>query len=476
MNETTSIETTSAGSLVEGRGLRLASGKVRPHPSVRASPGAYLAALFTFTFASLLFLHGMYDLAALFSFSLGWVVIPLLAFTDRIKFDGRVIKRIGPVRFLLRLLRAKPYELAVEDVERIETYALRTLKHSGRVRYRYRSEVTGKGISFVFASGGDSYREMVQSLFRRVADDKLDARSRELRDHLTDPKTLRDTLGLLHLAPSNILEEAATDLRHRATRNLKRQTLFNEEELTAIELERGRLLRRAANQLRAAGRLREAAEAFRRALLVSPRDGWLIYEFARFLRSQASSLSDARLLNRARAALRLAARRACDDAVLLSRIGESHFELGDAESASRNFRRALKLNPQIFRAECGLAESALLNGKLAHVVHHYESATRIARDAALARYAQREADYYLRLNSDEDYLAVELRRIGWLHHIQRARRIAVRLTIAAFLLALLGGTVDEDLSKIGWALASSSIIAWMSVRLASRFFTQRREW
>src|SRR5205823_1408184 len=69
---------------------------------------------------------------------------------------------------------------------------------------------------------------------------------------------------------------------------------------TAFDVERGRLLRLAANELRAAGRLREAAEAFRRALIVIPRDGWLLYEFSRFLRSQAGASRDARLMRRSR--------------------------------------------------------------------------------------------------------------------------------------------------------------------------------
>ncbi len=44
------------------------------------------------------------------------------------------------------------------------------------------------------------------------------------------------------------------------------------------------------------GRLREAGEAFRRALNVRPHGAWLIYDFARLLRSQASAQADARLL------------------------------------------------------------------------------------------------------------------------------------------------------------------------------------
>jgi tetratricopeptide (TPR) repeat protein len=227
--------------------------------------------------------------------------------------------------------------------------------------------------------------------------------------------------------------------------------------------------------LRAAGRLREAAEAFRRAFLVIPHDGWLVYEFARFLRSQAGAARDARLLQRSRACLRLALRRADGDAALLSRIGESFYEYGELEQAVRAFTGALDVNPRAFRAEMGLAEVALRNGKLAHVIHRYGAAARVAPDESLARRARREADYYGLLNSDDDYLAAELRRIGWLQQLQRARRLAARMTLASLLLALLGPSFDESIESVGWSLASSSLVAWLLVALASRYLAARRK-
>jgi tetratricopeptide (TPR) repeat protein len=317
---------------------------------------------------------------------------------------------------------------------------------------------------------------MVRTLFPLVPDDRLDARSTELRDYLTDQKSLRSTLSLLRLASSDVLEEATADLQPGARKSVRHQrTIAAGDAPSSVDLERGRLLRRAANELRAAGRLREAAEAFRRALLVMPRDGWLIYEFARFLRSQASAVGDARLLSRARAGLRLAALRTGNEARLLARIGESFFDHGDLQQATRSYRRALELDPRSFRSEIGLAEVALRNGKLAHVIHHYSAAARIAPDGALARFARREADYYTRLNDDDDYLAAELRRIGWLQNALHARRIAARVTFASVLLALVGASVDETISSIGWALGTSSILIWIGLALANRFLTQRRK-
>ena len=155
---------------------------------------------------------------------------------------------------------------------------------------------------------------------------------------------------------------------------------------------------------------------------VTPRGAWLIYDFARLLRSQASAQADARLLLRARAALRLASIRADDDLVLLPLIGESFLECGDARLARQTLQKAVDLDNGNFKARLGLADLALREGKLAHVIHHYQEAARVTSEHALARYAMREGDYYMLLNNDDDYLATELRRINWLQHVTRVRR------------------------------------------------------
>ena len=441
--------------------------------SVRVSPGGYLAASCIFTFAALLLLRAQYDLTVIIAIALAWIVMPLLAFTDRISFDGHTLSRRGLIPLFLKLIRGHDLNLTVDNIERVETSAVRTIRHKGRVRYRYRSEVSGKGGSFVFASGGNSYRRMVRTLFPLLGYDKVDARSSELRDYLTDSHTLRLNLELLRIAPPEVLEGATGDLEQTSKKNV-RQRRATTATPSVIDVERGRLLRVAANELRASGRLREAAEAFRRALLVIPRDGWLMYEFARYLRSQGGATHDARLLVRARACLRLAARRAGADAALLSRIGESFLEYGELTWAARSFRQALEASPLSFRAEIGLAEIALRSGKLAHVVHHYDAASRIAPDEALARLARRESDYYSRLNNDDDYLAAELRRINRIQYLQRARRLAARMIISSILLALVGPSFDDAIEDIGWALASSSLIAWLGVALIYHYLSPRR--
>ena len=127
-----------------------------------------------------------------------------------------------------------------------------------------------------------------------------------------------------------------------------------------------------------------------------------------------------------------------------------------------------------YRAQLGLAEVALAQGKLAHVIHHYNDAVRIAVDKPSARLARRESEYYSRLNNDEDYLAAEVRRMNWLETAGRIQRLTARASFAALLVALVGSSLDQFVGGIGWAIASSSIIAWSGSLVVRRLLSTRR--
>ena len=439
--------------------------------TVRVSPGPYLALASVLTFCSALLLRSDRDAWALLLIGLTWLAVPLLAFFDRFAFDGNSLRRQGPLSSLLRLFRIYPKHLDVADFETVETSAVRTLRRGGSVRYRYRTEINGKGRRFVLASGGRNYRRMVRELFPLIHEDKLDNRSRDLRDYLNEPASLNRKTRLSQLAPEEVLDRAKSDFK-LGRRSADRQDKPHAE-ITAEEAERAHLLRRLGNELRVSGRLREAGEAFRRALNVTPRGAWLIYDFARLLRSQASANSDARLLSRARAALRLACTRAGNDLVLLPLIGECLLECGDARQAKLVLEKTVDIDHDNYKARIGLADLALREGKLAHVIHHYHEAARVSSEQALVRYARREADYYGRLNSDDEYLTTELRRINWLQTITRVRRLSARVTNAAILVALAGGFVDLTLGSVGWSIASSALIVWILTLILTRILFER---
>lgn len=454
--------------LAETARAHLAPPKPKKLAAVRVTRGGYFAAAALLTFVALICLRTQRDLAALILVGGTWTVIPLLVLTDRLSFDGDRLSRTGLSSFIARRWRGRSPGIALEDIERVEVTTLRTLRRGGNVRYRYRVELTGRGLSTAFASGGEHFRQMVRKLLPRIPEHKLDTRACELRDHLASLKLVRAEATRLGIAPASVLEETSETTRKR----VDKQRLANAE-TPQDEAERGRLLRKSANELRVAGCLRQSAEAFRRALLISPTDAWLIYEYARLLKSQASARGDARMLTRACAALRLAVMRAPTDSLLLQRVGESFLEYGEPRRAAKAFRRALEIDEQAYRSQLGLAEVALSQGKLAHVIHHYNEATRIAPDKATARMARTEADYYSRLNDDEDYLAAELRRMNWLEGAGRVQRLTARLSFAALLIALIGSSVDQVVAGMGWAFASSAIIGWSASLITRRLLADR---
>jgi tetratricopeptide (TPR) repeat protein len=437
--------------------------------SVRLSPGGYFAAAAILTFVAVVCLRTDRNLIALVLVVTTWTLMPVIIFCDRLSFDGETLKRTGVHALAERLLRCSR-TLKLVDVERVEVTSVRMLRRGGDVRYRYRVDVMGNDQSFAFVSGGRQFRRMVQALLPQVAAHKLDQRACELRDHLVAVRVVRAEAERLGIASVAVLENAKAAAEKRIEKHRREPTGAN----TEAELERAMLLRRVANDLRTNGRLQQSAEAFRRALLITPHNGWLIYEYARLLKSQASAFGEARLLSRACAALTLASRRSSGEARLLERIGESFLEYCDPSRAARIFRRALELDENAYRAQLGLAEVALTQGKLAHVIHHYNEAARIAPDKPCGRLARREADYYTRLNSDEDYLAAELRRMNWLESAGRIQRLTARISFASLLVALVGSSIDQFVAGVGWAVASSSIIAWSGSVVVRRLLSTRR--
>ncbi len=453
----------------------VAPAKRKKLAGIRISPSGYFAVAALLTFAALLCLRTHRDLTALALIVGTWTIVPLLVLTNRLSFDGHTISRTGLAAWLIRLVRRRNQTIAVDDVERVEVATLRTLRRGGKVRYRYRVEIAGKGSAFVLASGGREFRRMVRVLLPRIGEYKLDARAGELRDHLAEVSTVRCEAAKLGIAPTSVLEETTDANRadkYRAAISAQ-QASTDADRKSREDSERATLLRKSANELRISGYLQQSGEAFRRALLISPRSPWLIYEYARLLKSQASAFSDARLLGRACAALRLASMRGPTDASLLARVAESFLEYGDPQRAAKLFRRALDIDENAYRAQLGLAEVGLTDGKLAHVIHHYNDAVRVAPDKATAALARREADYYSRLNNDEDYLAAELRRMNWLEGANRVQHLAGRVSFAAMLIALAGSSIDQMVSGLGWALASSSLIAWSGSLITRKLLATR---
>lgn len=440
---------------------------------VRVSPGGYFGALFFLSFAAGFLNYLSFHWSGLILLVSAWTILPAMLWFDRIEFDGKSLSRKGFVAFLRRIFNSTPRRLKIAEIERIETHSLWTLSSGGRIYYRYSTEISGNEMSFIFASGGKNYRQMIRQLFPLVAEEKLDARSLELRDFLAEPDELERKIEELKLPSADILDSTLPKLKKANLRREERQNIYQIEENAENSNNKAAELRQAANELRIAGNLSQSIEAFRRALLWQPENPGLLYEFADALYAYANAVKNSNWARRAIAALRLAAKRGAQDAALLTRIGESYFYAGNLERAARTFRRALELKTENFRAECGLAEIGLQDGKIAHVVHHYQSAMRAAEDAAAKRWAQGEAEYFSLLNNDVEYMEAEISRIGWLNSATRAKRACLRLTIIG-LLAILGGTLfNKQVAAFGWAISAATTMAWAFLTLVEKFLSGR---
>jgi tetratricopeptide (TPR) repeat protein len=316
---------------------------------------------------------------------------------------------------------------------------------------------------------------MVRRLFPLVLEDKLDARSLELRDFLTDPKETGTHAEALHLPSADVAESALKTIRKTDSMRRLKQNLWQRESRQAEAASQVSQLRQVANELRLSGNLAQSLEAFRRALFVAPNDGWLLLEFARALHSYANTSRQIKLMRRAVAALKLAAHASSDNAKLLARIGESYFQFGETKRAEKTFRQALEIDADNFRAYCGLAETALNDGKLAHVVHHYQAAVRTANDEAAKTWARAEADYFSLLNTNEDYMEAEFTRISWLHNTERGSRVCLRLTILGLGVVMFGVFFDDAITELGLALAAGTAIFWIVLSLTGKLLQTRSE-
>ncbi|HWC75929.1 MAG TPA: hypothetical protein VG778_00610 [Blastocatellia bacterium] len=367
-----------------------------------------------------------------------WLVpVVIAAIFDRIEFDGHTIRRRGPLTFLLGKLTRARQQLAISDIEAISTETTSLSFANGDARLIYRTHIHGAGVEIVVRSHRSAYLRFIKALFAAAGPDKLDPRSFELFEYLESHDSLQGA---------------------RVLRN----------EIAAMPFP---LLRRLANSLRLAGRLAQASSYFRIAYEKEPRNPELLYEMSRFFHSSAQA-EDARLLQRSDACLRLASRLAGEAPDLLERIGEAFFERLDYKRATDCFRRALSFDPARFRANMGLAEIALRDGKLAHVAHFY-SAAAFSNDAALARLARREAHYYERLVRDDDFLEAELRRIRTANQVRWVRRLAALSFFAAWVTAGIVGRFAPPVEEFGWALMATSAFAWCLASAGLRYLARR---
>ena len=439
--------------------------------SIRVSPNSYFVALFLATFFSGFLIYLELDWSAALLLGAAWIFLPISLWTDKITFDGKRLARNGVLPRFWSHINNSRRRLKISDIEQVETQALRALKRGGNVFYRYRTSIQGKGLRFAFASGGEDYRRMIHKLFPVLPENVLDNRSIELRDYLAEPKEILMKAEFAKVPAADVLEDSLKVLQ-TGRRDAKRK--LNNSQITEAEEEKADYLRRLANELRLSGYLLQSLETFRRALLLKPRDGWLLFEFARCLYSFAGAERDSKIERRAIAAHRLAEKRANNDGELLARLGESYFQYGDWHRAQRVFQKASENEGESFRSVRGLAEIALREGKIAHVIHNFSTAYRLAETNALRRWTESEAEYFSRLNTDEEYMDLEISRVNLLETLERAKKTAFRIFFFGFPAIIVGLTLFDDLiANIGWAISSIALVVWCGLMISQKILSAR---
>lgn len=435
--------------------------------SIRVSPHSYLSVVFIGSFFSALLFYLQYDAIAIALFGVSWILVPFFARYDRIVFDGKRLIRTGLVPRTWSWFNSSRSRLKVSDIEQAETHAIRTLKRGGNIYYRYRTVFRGKGISVSIASGGEDYRRMISSILPRLAENVLDNRSIELRDHLSDPKETLMRAEFSRIPAADVLESS---MKTSGTRAIQ---ILSPKPLDAAETEADDL-RSLANELRLSGYLLQALEAFRRALVLRPADARLLFDFARCLHSFAGVQRDPKLERRALAALRLSERRGANDDELLVRLGECYFQIGQWHRAGIVFQDVLDRVGENFRTARGLAEIALREGKIAHVIHHFSAASRLAETPSLRRWSKSETAYFSNLNSDEEYMELEVSRVSMLETVENSRKTTLRLSIFALPLIATGVFFEDVLvANIGWTISTVAILIWAGLVVIATLLGKR---
>ncbi len=421
--------------------------------TVRVPSNGYVSAIFLMLFATAFLIYLEKDFLSLLLLAVSFFIIPLFLITDKLVFDGEKIYRTEAFPRLWAKLNNQKLALKIQEIQQVETYAFRTLKSGGTIFYRYRTVIRGRNATFVLISSNNkSYRRFFRALISTLPEAALDLKTIELRDFLVDPSRIKTEAERLGLPSDDFLENSIKQVLREET--YKRQ--FRKLEPVMVEAVKVERLRRVGNQLKIAGHLLQALEAFRRSLFLKPTDARLIFDYARCLYSFADSERNQKLKMRAIAALRLTEMRSNNDFELLLFVAEAYFQYGYLRNARKVFQKVLDLTHENFRAACGLAEIALREGKLKQVIHYFSMASRFAKEQALKDWAEREANY-----------------LNLFNNILVGKKIALKFALIGFLTIIFGVFTSEWLIDVGWTISALSLLSWLGFSISNSFLSER---
>ena len=117
---------------------------------------------------------------------------------------------------------------------------------------------------------------------------------------------------------------------------------------------------------------------------------------------------------------------------------------------------------------------SLRDVKIAHVIHQFSTANRLAETPSLRRWTRGEADYFSSLNSDEEYMELEISRVNLLDTLERSKRTTLNITFLSFPLIAVGLFFEDALvANIGWAASTVSLLIWTGLIITARMLSHR---
>lgn len=435
--------------------------------AVGAAGTGYLATAIMLLFAAGLAARLGFVTASITVFVAGTVTLIILAASDRITVSRRRIERTGLLSWLNTVFTGSPNRLRLAHIEQIETTVFQRFRRGGHISYAYRTVIRGRNARFQMSSARRGYARLIRIVLSSVPEDVLDNRSIELRDYFAARDDVRARARQSEIPTGDVLEEALRKLRSER-RPVSRSAR------TSVDPDKAERLRRLGNELRVAGFLLQSLEAFRRAVLLHPASGWLLFDYGRCILSCAVTEKDKKLERRAFAMMRLAEQRAGDDANLLAQLGESYFQAGNWNRAAVVFKKALAKVGTSFRSVRGLAEIALRDGKFAHVIHNFSLANSLTQTRALKRWTGAEIEYFTKLNEDEEYMELEISRLSLMDTLAKLRRSMLRLASAGIAVIVAGKLFSDSLvTDSGWAISSVAMIIWAGSSVFKKILSER---
>ena len=187
--------------------------------------------------------------------------------------------------------------------------------------------------------------------------------------------------------------------------------------------EKADYLHQLANELRLSGYLLQSLEAFRRALILNPKDAWLIFDFARCLHSFAGSEKSEKLASKSicRASSGGKTRR-CRRRIA-GASGRKLFSIRRLANAPlQSLKKRLIRRRPVFVRFAVWRKSLCAKAKSRMSFTNLQPLTVWLKRPALRRWTQNEQDYFSRLNSDEDYMEMEISRVNLLENLENAEK------------------------------------------------------